>query len=147
MFQGLKPCSNDAPHNLLSNDVDESFWDALWLELWPFEVLTTVFFSLSFRWVFVIATMFNRCVAQFAIIITNRQLLKRLVARAMASFVFSWKAKLTSRCKKPIWGHDIGQIMDIAKKPEAKANLRARPSGNKIGGYVAPPRGRKRIVR
>ena len=48
MFSGLKPCSNDARRNLLSNDVDESFWDALWLELWTFEVLTCVFLHFSF---------------------------------------------------------------------------------------------------
>ena len=90
--KGPKPCSNDARRNLLSNDVDESFWDALWLELWPFEVLITVFLHFSFfRRVFVIATIFNRCTVQFAIIITNRQLLRRLVAWVMAIFVFSWK--------------------------------------------------------
>ena len=46
--KGPKPCSNDARRNLLSNDVDESFWDALWLELWPFEVLTCVLLHFSF---------------------------------------------------------------------------------------------------
>ena len=35
--------------------------------------------------------MLNRYVVQFAIIITNRQLLRRLVARFMAILVFSWK--------------------------------------------------------
>ena len=54
LSKGPKPCSNGARHNLLSNDVDESFWDALWLELWPFEVLTIVilhsyFFQVGFR--------------------------------------------------------------------------------------------------
>ena len=48
MSKGPKPCSNDVRRNLLSNDVDESFWDALWLELWPFEVLTLVFLHFSF---------------------------------------------------------------------------------------------------
>ena len=27
---------NDSPRNLLPNRAIESFWDALWLELWPF---------------------------------------------------------------------------------------------------------------
>ena len=27
---------NDSPRNLLPNHAIESFWDALWLELWPF---------------------------------------------------------------------------------------------------------------
>ena len=27
---------SDAPHNLLPNRAIESFWNALWLELWPF---------------------------------------------------------------------------------------------------------------
>ena len=43
-------------------------------------------------------------------------------------------SRLTSRCKKPIWGHGIGQSMDIAKKLQAKANLRARSSGYKVWG-------------
>ena len=33
---------------MLSNDVDGGFWGALWLELWPFEVLTCVFLHFSF---------------------------------------------------------------------------------------------------
>ena len=54
MLQEPSACSNDAQRNLLSNDVDESLWDALWLELWPFEVLTIDFvhfrfFQLGFR--------------------------------------------------------------------------------------------------
>ena len=28
--------SNEARHNLLSNERLDTFWDALWLELWPF---------------------------------------------------------------------------------------------------------------
>ena len=35
--------SNDRDGNLLSNEGLESFWDALWLELWPFLFLTLVF--------------------------------------------------------------------------------------------------------
>ena len=31
--------SNEARRNLLSNERLESFWDALWLELWPFLLL------------------------------------------------------------------------------------------------------------
>ena len=42
-----------------------------------------------FRWVFVTATKSNRCVAQFAIILTNRQLLRRLVARVMTNLLFN----------------------------------------------------------
>ena len=43
----LGPRSNDARRNLLSNEPVESFWGALWLELWPFEVLTIVFLHFS----------------------------------------------------------------------------------------------------
>ena len=46
---------------------------------------------LSFKWVFVIATIFNRCMVQFPIIITNRQLLPRLVAGIMAIIICSRK--------------------------------------------------------
>ena len=36
--------SNEARHNLLSNERLDTFWDALWLELWPFLYsLATVF--------------------------------------------------------------------------------------------------------
>ena len=64
MLSGLKPCSNDARRNLLSNDVDESFWDALWLELWMFEVLSAVFlhfpsFQVGFRHCHPIQSMFG----------------------------------------------------------------------------------------
>ena len=31
---------NDSPRNLLPNRAIESFWDALWLELWPFLCFT-----------------------------------------------------------------------------------------------------------
>ena len=31
--------SNEARRNLLPNEPIESFWDALWLELWPFLVI------------------------------------------------------------------------------------------------------------
>ena len=39
--------SNEARRNLLSNRAVEGFWDALWLELWPFEVLTYAFLYFS----------------------------------------------------------------------------------------------------
>ena len=32
----LQSSKNDMPHDLLPNRAIESFWDALWLELWPF---------------------------------------------------------------------------------------------------------------
>ena len=44
--------------------------------------------------VFGTATRFNRFVAQFATIITNRHVLGRLAARAMAVFVFSFGSKM-----------------------------------------------------
>ena len=55
--------------------------------------LVFFFIFLSFKWVFVIATIFIRCVTQFAIIITNRHLLQCPVARVMANLCFlclSW---------------------------------------------------------
>ena len=33
---GPQLSKNDSPRNLLPNRAIESFWDALWLELWPF---------------------------------------------------------------------------------------------------------------
>ena len=32
----LQSSKNDTPRDLLPNRAIESFWDALWLELWPF---------------------------------------------------------------------------------------------------------------
>ena len=32
----LQLAKSDSPRNLLPNRAIESFWDALWLELWPF---------------------------------------------------------------------------------------------------------------
>ena len=32
----LQLSKSDSPRNLLPNRAIESFWDALWLELWPF---------------------------------------------------------------------------------------------------------------
>ena len=32
----LQSSKNDTPCDLLPNRAIESFWDALWLELWPF---------------------------------------------------------------------------------------------------------------
>ena len=56
------------------------------LKFWPL----FFFMFLRFRWVFLTATRLKRCVVQFATIITNRHVLRRLVARAMAIFVFLW---------------------------------------------------------
>ena len=36
--------SNEARRNLLSNERLDTFWDALWLELWPF-----LYFTVEFR--------------------------------------------------------------------------------------------------
>ena len=52
--------SNEARRNLLQNEPIESFWDALWLELWPFLYLLQNLVELH-------ADAFKRSAAQFAI--------------------------------------------------------------------------------
>ena len=64
--------SNEGRRNLLSNERLDTFWDTLWLELWPF----------------LYADAFKRSAAQFATELTDRQLLGHPVARAAAVFVF-----------------------------------------------------------
>ena len=44
---------NDSPCNLLPNRVIESFWDALWLDIWPFLCFPgCTSFGDFFPWVF-----------------------------------------------------------------------------------------------
>ena len=42
-FSSLGPIPNESLRNLLQNERLESFWDALWLELWPFLSFYVVF--------------------------------------------------------------------------------------------------------
>ena len=42
--------SNEAGHNLLSNERLDTFWDALWLELWPFLYFIVESHRIACRW-------------------------------------------------------------------------------------------------
>ena len=85
------------------------------------------FIFLSFKWVFVIATIFIRCVTQFAIIITNRHLLQCPVARVMANFLFPWKRLL-----------EQNQWFFVFSVPKLVALwLQVRPSYPQVGDMLA----------
>ena len=75
--------SNEVRRNLLPDEPIESFWDALWLELWPVFCFTVESRRIACRCLQTErgAICYRR---------TDRELLGRPVARYSAVFLFGW---------------------------------------------------------